>query len=313
MLWFSSVHPYSIGVEMAGDHVQLAQLGRKGQQLYLLAGDSMYLPESIEPGSVDWQRWAIKALRSAVQKGMYKGRNVAAVAGAGEVIIKHIKASGVSEKEIDEYIFSKLEHRLKLTKSDSIIKYIRGNKDNLVVLVSSREKIDRQVAVYEQSGLQVQSVTVWPLALTESYVNFFSRRNSDAQTVAMLIDMEPDRTNVVICRQRDVLFAHSIDGGINDFAEKSKTEKLLSELSVCKDQFYSMYEGTYIQRLLFFSCQLLSPENCLLISRHLQMASHLGDCLGAVEMDKGVSLRIDRRQSRYSWATVFGLSLGFKK
>ena len=313
MLWFSNIHPYSIGVEMAEDHIELAQLGLKDRQLYLLAGDSMALPESIEPGSVDWQRWAIKALRSMVQKGGYKGRNVAAVAGADDVTIKHIKASGVGEADVDDYIYSKLEHRLGLTKSDSIVKYIRGDEDNLAVLVSSREKIDRQVAVYEQSGLQVQSMTVWPMALTGGYVNFFSRRSSDAAMIAMLIDMEPGRTNLVICRQRDVLFAHSISGGTDDLADESKTEKLLSELSSCKDQFYSMYGDTYIERLLFFSGQLLSQERCLLISRHLQMASHRGDCLGAVELGKDLSMTIDRRASRYSWATAFGLSLGLKK
>ena len=314
MLWFSNTRPYSIGIEMAKDHLKLAQLGRRKRRLCVLGEDSVDLPESIEPGGIDWQKWAIETLRSTIQKGKYKGRNVTAVTGADEVIIEHIKANGVSEDKVEEYIYSKLKHRLELTESDSVVKHIRSDDNNLIVLVSDRNKIDRHVAIYEQSGLAVQSIIVWPMALAETYVNFFGRRLSDLETVVMLIDIESHRTNVVIARHRNIFFARSLPTGICELNGENKAESsLLSELNGCKEQFYSMYGCAKIQRLVFLSGRLIPQEICLSISKHLGIASHLGDCLGAVEFNKNSSSGINRRESRYSWATAFGLSLSLKK
>jgi Tfp pilus assembly PilM family ATPase len=205
-----------------------------------------------------------------------------------------------------------------------MIKYLPAEDDNIMVVAVERKKIDRHLAIYERANLQIKSIVVWPTALTNSYTRFFGRRKSDVEAVVMLLNIDANYTNVVICRHRNPLFACSIpvgakqldraaanrDGKYSGNIADEMIAKLVLELTVCRRHFGSMHQEAQIERLIFLSSHTVDRDICTIIAKQLGMPAQIGDCLAAVETANLYDgLAIDRRQCKVNWATAFGLSL----
>ena len=217
----------------------------------------------------------------------------------------------------------KLKPKLPVNSDDAIIKYISAEDDNVVVIVAEREKVERHLAIYENADLCIKSIETWPTALVNCYTNFFGRRKSDINSVAMMLDIEAGRTNVVICRHKNLLFAHSIligaeqlqcvvesAGGNLDDASNGMITKLVLELDACRRHFGSMYTNAQIEHMVFLSGNVVAKDICATIAQQLEMRAQIGDCLLAVEIDDWSNGGgIDRRSEQFCWATAFGLSL----
>jgi Tfp pilus assembly PilM family ATPase len=170
--------------------------------------------------------------------------------------------------------------------------------------------------------LQIKSIAVWPAALTNSYVMFFGRRETDVEAVVMLLNIDRNCTNVVICRHRNPLFACSIPVGAKQLVRAPNygegvlavpvdemVTKLALELTVYRRRFGSMYEEAKIERLIFLSGCSIDRDICTTIAKQMGMPAQTGDCLAAAEAEKSNGLVIDRRQCKINWATAFGLGL----
>jgi Tfp pilus assembly PilM family ATPase len=330
-IW-NSAKWYPIGVDMGDDTLTMVQLGNNGKGINLIAGSSKNRPEDVEPGSSNWQRWAIEAIRELIANGKFRGRDVIATIPASEVFIDHIKMPNIEKDKLQDTVFSKIKQKLPFEPDDAMLKYIPAEEDNVLVIATERKKIDRHLAIYERANLQIKSIAVWPTALINSYVKFFGRRKSDVEAIVMLLDIDTNYTNVVICRHRNPLFARSIpigakqlgripkhgewhcETGTNPEAASSSTmseatSKLVLELAACKRRFGSMQEEARIERLIFFSSQTVDRDICTTIAKQLEMPAQMGDCLAAIETANLYGLGIDRRQCKVNWATAFGLSL----
>ena len=311
-----------IGVDMRDDALTVVQLGNNGRGINLIAGGSKNRPEDVEPGSSNWQRWAIEAIRELTANGKFRGRDVIAAIPASEVFIDHIKMPKIEKDKLQDAVFSKIKQKLPFEPDDAMIKYIPAEEDNVLVIAAERKKIDRHLAIYERANLQIKSIAVWPAALTNSYAKFFGRRKSDVEAIVMLLDIDTNYTNVVICRHKNPLFARSIPIGAKQLERAPKrgerhlgtgtnemTARLVLELTACKRRFGSMHEEAQIERLIFLSSQTVDRDICTAIATQLEMPAQMGDCLAAVETANFYSLGIDRRQCKVNWATAFGLSL----
>lgn len=312
----------AIGVDMADDNLKLAQLVNNGKGISLIAAGIENRPSDIKAGSGNWQRWAIKSLRQLTANGNFKGKNVVAAIPSSEVFIDHIKMPKLSNRspqekrntvdeaeKLQQAVFSKIKQKLPFEPDQAMIKYIPTEQDYALVIAAGREKIDRHLAIYENANLHIKSIAVWPVALANTYTKFFGRRKTDIEAIVMLLDIEPNRTNVVICRHKNPLFARSITIGVNHLQKDEMLAKLVSELNACRQQFNSMYKEVKIERLIFLSGKILNIETCAKIARKLKMPTQVGDCLTAAEIDSQNGFVIDRRQGQFSWATAFGLSL----
>jgi hypothetical protein len=130
--------------------------------------------------------------------------------------------------------------------------------------------------------------------------------------IVELIDLQPNCTNVVICRHRNLLFARSIPLGSRQLQNDEMISKLAFELTGCKRHFASMYRKNQIDRAIF-----LAPGHkpgtegdiCVAIAKQLDMPAQIGDCIAAIEIQDPYECGIDRRGCQINWATAFGLSL----
>ncbi len=308
MFWFSKKCIYSIGVDMSDDSLRLAQLGDEGKGLRLIAAGSESRPEDVKPGTVNWQRWALDAVKKLTADGNFQGRDVIAATPPNELFVEHLKTPKVKDDKLHDTIVTKIKKKLPFECDGAMIKYIQTDNDNILAMVTEREKIDRHLAIYEQANLQIKSIGAWPAALTNSYVRFFGRRETDIQTIVMLLDIEADCTNVVICRHKNLLFARSIPIGA-EHLDDEMLSRLVLELTGCRRHFSSMYRMAQIERLIFLSGRTLDTNISGTIAKQLEMPTQIGDCLAAVEIANPSVSGIDRRECQFSWATAFGLSL----
>jgi Tfp pilus assembly PilM family ATPase len=324
MLGLSKNHIYPIGVDVRHDSLKLAQLGSNGESISVIAGNMKQRPEHIEPGSSDWQKWTIENIRLLTTYGDFRGKEVIAAMPETDVFIDHIKMPKKNNCKPRDAIFSKIKQKLPFEplEENTVMQYIETEQDNVLVMASDRMIIDRHLAVYEKAGLSIKAIGVWPLALISCYVRFFGRRKSDLEAIVMLICMEEDCTNVVVCRHKSLLFAHSIPIGLNNLVDEQTVSRLVMEITSCKRQFNMMYRNAQIERLIFLSGQAVNKNVCATIARQLEMPAQVGDCLAAVEIAKSCRLsrevenskentggQIDRRDCPDNWAVTFGLSL----
>ena len=323
MLWFLKNRAYSIGVDAGNDNLNIAQLQNTNKGVALLAGRSGSRPDSVEPGSAAWQRWAVEAIREATTNHRFHGRSVIAAVPVGEVFIEHVKMGPqflkrsqnrnqklrINDDKMLEAVFSKIKQKLPFEPDDAMIQYIPTGQDNVLVMATERKIIDRHLAIYEKAGLTVNSIGVWPVALTNCYTRFFGRRKADLQAVVMLLDIGTKYTNLVICRHKNPLFACSILMGVKQLDDEKVVTRLVFELNACRSRFTSMHTDAQIEWLIFLCSPAVDASTCKTIARQMKIQAQMADCLAAVQIPDPYRLGIDRRDCNASWATAFGLSL----
>jgi type IV pilus assembly protein PilM len=300
-----------IGVDLGSSYLRMAQLGN-GKGLYLYAVGCEKKPDEIVSGSADWQRWAAKAARKLAKQCGFKGKRVVTALPSQDVFIDEVRVPRVSEDKMGETVLNKVRQRLPFNAGDAMVKHVvaegAGSKNgevDVLVMAAARLNVDRQLAIYEKAGLEVQCISVWPFAMTNSFVEFFSRRRDEQDKVAMLMDVGGANTNIVICRNRNLLFARVIPIGFSHL-------NCEDSINACSRYFESMCGGTRIQRLVFLSGQHAEPALCEKLAemaRRMHIPAQIGDVLGAVELRPGCEAFVERRDSTIDWSIAFGLSL----
>ncbi len=301
-----------IGVDMGSDSLRLAQLERGEEGATLIAADVRYRPEALEGGSAGWQRWAMETISELTADSKYRGREVVAVLPASEIFVEHIKlpqAEWDRLRRSNPETISKIKQELPFDCDDMVIRPVPAEQDNVVVIATRRQIIDRHLAIYEKAELQIKSIAIWPAALANTYAGFFGRRESDAESIVMLICIEDNSANVVICRHKNLLFARSVAIGANQLGTEEAMARLILELAACRQHFSTMHGDGEIERLIFLLGPLQSREICLAIAKQLEMPAQIGDPLGAVKILDAGGAGIDRRQLQTNWSVAFGLSL----
>ena len=311
MFGFGKKSSHLIGVDLGNDCLKLAQLANGSEQTHLLAGRYVNRPADITAGTARWQRWAIDMMREATDNGRFKGREVVAALPAGEVFIDHLRWPKKFDGRIEDAIFAKIKQKLPFEpiQKQTLIKYIPTEQDNVMVLATERMAIDRHLAIYERAGLAIKSIGVWPVALAHCYAQFFGRRKTDLDAVVMLLDIQPDCTDMVISRHRNPLYACTVPLGSKQLKEEPIVGRLVMELTAGRREFLSLYKNVQIERLIFLSGLAADAEIYRTIAKQLEVQAQMGDCMAAVEVCDPDHFGLDRRNGTVSWALAFGLSL----
>ena len=315
---------YPIGIDIGQDSLRLAQLGDNGRGLKLIAGNSQERPGDIKAATSAWQKWAIETIHLLASYGGFRGKSVIATLPTSDIFIDHIKMPKAENGKLEDAIFSKIKQKLPFEplQKNTMIKYIPAEQDNVLVLAAERKLIDRHLAIYEEAGLAIKSICIWPLALANCYTRFFGRRKSDLESVVMLACIEQNHTNVLICRYKSPLFARTISMGTEQFNDEKIVTRLVLELNTCKRQFGMLYRNISVERLIFLSGQSVDKDICVTIAKQMEMPAQIGDCLAAVQIPgtprwnlndendkKDLAGPVERRESQINWSVAFGLSL----
>jgi Tfp pilus assembly PilM family ATPase len=311
MFGFGKKQSYLIGVDLGNDCVKLAQLANGTEETFLMAGQYVSRPADVTPGTARWQRWAIEVMREATANGHFKGKDVVAALPANEVFIDHLKWPKKFDGKIEEAIFAKIRQKLPFEpiEKNTMIKYVPAEQDNLIVLATERTVIDHHLAIYERAGLAIYSIGVWPVALAQCYARFFGRRKTDFDAVVLLLDIQPECTNMVISRHKNPLYACSVPVGVKQLKDEQAVGRLVMELTAGRREFLSLYKNVQIERLIFLSGLAVDAEVYRAIAKQLEVQAQMGDCMAAIEIKDPDRFGLERRNGTASWALAFGLSL----
>jgi len=318
MLNFLKKRVFTTGIDLGSSFLKAAQLGCDSDGLYLQAAACEKIPDGIEYGSAEWQRWALGQIKQTLGKGSFKGKDVLAAIPSGEMFIDQVKVPRAAEKEIEKSAFDAVRDKLPFNADGAMIKYIHtdtsGNNGQVDVLVMAAERmtVNKHLAIYEKAGLGLKGMSVWPLAMAASYTKFFGRRAEDEHAVVMLVDIGANHGNVVICKHTNLLFARVISAGYNQLAKDISAEQFMSEIDACWRYYESLTHSRRIERLIFLAGRSVDKDICEKVAQFaqkMQVPAQIGDVLGAVQIRDGQDIGIDRRGLQVDWATTFGLSL----
>ncbi len=324
MFGFGKKQSYVIGVDLGNDCVKLAQLANGTEETCLMAGHCVSRPADVTAGTARWQRWAIEVMRETTTEH-FKGKDVVAALPANEVFIDHLKWPKKFDGKIEDALFAKIKQKLPFEplEKNTLIKYIPAEQDNLIVLATERTVIDRHLAIYERAGLSLKSIGVWPVALAQCYARFFGRRKTDLDAVVLLLDIQSDCTNMVICRHKNPLYACTVPVGAKQLKGSPQAQetplgtandeqaigRLVMELTAGRREFLSLYKNVQIERLIFLSGLAVDADVYRTIAKQLEVQAQMGDCMAAVEIKDPERFGLERRNGTASWALAFGLSL----
>ena len=315
---------YPVGIDMDGERLRVLQLGAGAEtnSLRLVGLGSVAWPDDLEYGSGQWQRWAIESIKKLIAGEVFAGKEVVGSLPANEVFVNTVKVPDNTEISLEEAAFSKIAGKLGYGFEEAMIRCVRCDEDNVVVMAANRQRIDSYLAIYEEAHLRRKSICVWPMALIEAYKKFFCRRKSDVNSIVMLVDIGAEFSKVVICMGSELLFARLIPiGACNMGAGAGDTSigELTREIMGCRRDFGRMYKNAKIERLTSISGRAVSRESYMSIARQLELPAQIGDCFGAIEVADPEMSMFDRRLGDleagivrvedFGWATAFGLSL----
>jgi hypothetical protein len=208
-------------------------------------------------------------------------------------------------------VLSKIKHRVPSGSSldDLVIKCVPLEQDYVLAIAAERAMIDRHLAIYERAGLDIKSIAIWPMAMVNCYARFFANPETDQDSVVMLLDIQSDHCNMVVCRGQNLLSAHSIAIGVRHLHESEAASKLAWELGACKHEFVTLYKDVQIERLIFLSGATVDPEVYRTIGAQLGVRAQLGDCWVALGAETAPDTGTDMDGSQTGWAQALGLSL----
>jgi len=310
---------FPIGVDFGSSYLRMAQLGSNGAGLYLHGLNFERRPEEITPGSSDWQRWAARTLKRMIKRSGFKGKKVVTALPSRDVFIDQIRIPRMGEHRVADAVIGNVKHKLPFPAERAVIKHVvagdAGAKTpemDVLVMAADRITVDRHLAIYENAGLEVQSIDVWPFAMTNSFVEFFNRRRPERDKVAMLLDLGTNNTNIVICRGRDLKLARVVGLGCENLGQEEMVDRLMSEIDACSRYFEFHCGGTRVQRLVFLARQDVDKRICHKLAemaQRMQIPAQIGDVLTAVNMARACESRVSRSDIRFDWSISFGLSL----
>lgn len=308
-----------IGVDLGSGYLRMAQLGTNGKGPFLQGAGLRQKPAEIAPRSPEWQRWAIDAIKQLYKEGNFKGKSVVTALPSDDLFIDPIKVSRSSLDRIDEIIVQKLKKRLPFPADNAMFQHVvietKGSESaevDILAIATNRESINRHLAIYEKTNLDVAGISIWPMAMIQSFTNFFCRRSSEQQTIVILLDVGTNHTNVVITRGASLLFARVMSIGFAQLEQGQMVDRLFSEIDACVRYFENSACSMMIERMVFLAGNGTNRslvEKVAELAQKMQVPAQMGDVLSAIEINRGPECIVDRRNSNVDWAMAFGLSL----
>jgi type IV pilus assembly protein PilM len=309
---------FPTGVDLGSGYLKMAQLGFDGHQYFLHAAGREEMPADIEPGSAHWQRWVAATAKEMIGRGGFSGRRVVTAMPADDVFIDQISIPKTTDDKIEQAVLATIKSKVPFDPTGAMVKYVvadrrcRNGQMDVLVMAGEKQTVERQLAIYEKANLQICGMSVWPLAMTNSYVKLFSRRAEDREVVVMLVDIGANHTSIVVCKHSNLLLARMIPIGFKKLGYDGMTQRLMDEMNACCRYFELFSESFQIHRLVLISGRSVDRGICervAEVAKQMQIPAQIGDVLGAVQVQPGCRFDIERRGQQIDWATAFGLSL----
>ncbi len=231
-----------IALDIGAGGVKMLQLVASGSDLRVAASGRWDVPQAVpeEPG-VNRER-LIQEISSILREGRFKGRNVITSLSSSDLRINNIRLPHLGPDEMYEAILDEARSRLKFPIEPDQLRYLDAggvregteSREEIIVFAAPQEVIDDHLRLLDDLGLQPMAIDAQPIASFRAFGRRL-RRQSDEETVTVVVEVGVDSTRVLVARGRDVLFIKRIDIG-----GRTLTQATADQLGLSLDEAHDL-------------------------------------------------------------------------
>ena len=197
-----------IGIELAPERINIAQVRKQGQGFKLTMLSSVEIPEGlIQEGKITDSPGLAELIRSALAESKIKVDRVATAVPMREAVIRIIPVPAeLNDKELREMVldheaglylpYPREEVDVDYQKLDVIVDEDGIEKVQVLLVATKKEITESYIDTFGQAGLQVDVLEINSFALIRTIRE--QLRQFGSQEAAVLVDIEFDSTEIAI-------------------------------------------------------------------------------------------------------------------
>ena len=214
------MRPLPIGVDIGLTTVRLLQLSGAPRDLRVMDAARLAIPQEVRsrPGAAARVR-SCEAVRGAVRKGKFRGREAVMALAPSEVAARNIRLPKMSDEELATAVNWEAQNKFPFDTATAVIQFLRAGEvrqgdrvlDEVILLAAPRAEVENAIRLASEAGLDLVSLDAKPCAMFRGFERYLQRR-ADSSVVTVLADLGA-QTTVVIARGRDIEFLKTIPIG----------------------------------------------------------------------------------------------------
>ncbi len=344
-----------IGLDIGADSVKMLQVEPVGNHVSVIASGRMPIPEEARGNPAMHIAAATDLVRQMLQTHPFVGKKIVACLPREIVHIKNVRLPLIPAAELSAAVEFEARNIFPFDVEQATMRYVLAGevrqgtdvRQEVIALAAQNEHVDQFVEQLHRSGGAIESLEIEPFALHRCYERYIRRRD-DEQDVFVLVDIGLRRTQVIVCRGRDISFFKSIEigGGHFNAAVSRKLGISIPEARALRRRMCttaspqdrrdsvtrSVFDATRVQ-MEDFSRELAMCLRYYLVTfrghrprvvRLVGGEANDPQLLAAVQSTAGIPVEVarpllsadttrmrpvDRQGSMSEWATAFGLAL----
>jgi len=216
---------WPIALDIGADSINMLQLGEAGGALIARACGQWQFP-AVVADAEQRREMAIAAVRDILRRSDFKGRRSVSMLSGEELSIKNIRIQQLPVAEMDKALLWEAKDRFAFEVVPDRLKHINAGqvrsgsevRNEIIMLAAREETIEAHLSMLDEMGLQPEHILAEPLALFRMAKRSL-RRQADADTVSVVLDLGAGGTRVIVARGRQIVFVKAIEIGGRGFNE----------------------------------------------------------------------------------------------
>lgn len=209
------------GLDVTGSSFKLFQLKKEGSHLSVVGFSDVALPKGlIANDAISDTKTFIYLLKQALlkpQSGRFSGNLVSASLPESKSFVRVIQVPQMQDAELETAVPVEAESFIPLPIDQVYLDWQKlgqkGDKQEILIIASPKDFVDKYVKILEDAGLQVLALEVESQSCHRALVPFGQPQNS------LIVDLDAFRTSLIMVEAGHLEFTSSIPIAGNSFTE----------------------------------------------------------------------------------------------
>jgi len=222
---FGNPRHLPIGVDFGDRSIRMLQLTREGDGLAVLAAAHEALPTDLPLDGPDRLPAIAEVVAKMLESAPFVGRACVARLPEQSVQIKNVRMPKMPADELRQAVAFEATERFSQPREPLCIQHLAAGeihvgeelRQEVILLAAPQSEIDAHTTLLAEAGLRLSAMETTPTALARCYSRF-ARREADAETVRVFVDVDAIGSRVLILRGNRVAFYKRIEMGGSDLS-----------------------------------------------------------------------------------------------
>ncbi|MHC4441665.1 MAG: pilus assembly protein PilM [Planctomycetota bacterium] len=241
------VHP--IGIDFGTRFIRMLQLARHGGQFEIVGCAHRAVPPNLQ-SPLDYDRFRSRAVGQMLEEGGFVGNEVVSALGWSDLWMRSIRVPMMPIEKTKEVVRFEAAECLELDPNDDQIRFmIAGDVrqgmaiyQEVLVFGAGRKTVENHLDMLTRLGLLPVYIDAGPCAIFRPFERFL-KRETDAETVNVFLDLGYKASRVVISRGAELVFIKSIPIASSQFNQlvSEQLDLSLEEVIQIRGRLHNQY------------------------------------------------------------------------